>query len=206
MASSKFEALITEASRKAEQLKQLEANDMQLSIKGYLRAIEKELGGDGDRASRVEAVMNTPEGQILRVPYARLERFLREWKKTSVPKKLRGYFTDESFAVLCSNGWKMSDLFWLAARDEAAVRPQLFGSTDDREAHQNKIDSIRADLNRLFAEIKDSWSTKDIEVDRSSGAIRFRCTRNEVELHPVDHLPQRLVDWWTTNSAVRKAA
>jgi hypothetical protein len=206
MASKQFEAILIEASRKAEQLKQLEANDMQLSVRGYLQAIIDELGGDPTRAEKVAAVMNTPEGQILRVPYARLQRFLRDWKKTSVPKKIRGYFTDESFAVLCGNGWKMSDLFWLATRDEARIRPELFGKVDDRQAHQKKLEVLRSDVAKLFAEIKESWSVKDVEIDRGNGAVRFKCTRCEVELHPVDHLPVRLIDWWRANSVAKKAA
>jgi hypothetical protein len=202
--ASRFEALITEAARKQTQLQQLEADDGQLSAEGYARAIIEELGAHPGRAEKLAEVMAKPEGRSLTGPFMRLSRAIKEWKRTSVIRKLRGYHSDEAFSIMCSRGWQMADMYLCAAKDVASRHPELFGRVENRREHQDKIDTLRSEIGRLFAEIHESWSVKDINIDRGNGSIWFKCTNGEVALHPVDHLPQRLVDWWQRNGSAPK--
>jgi hypothetical protein len=206
--AGKLTALITEACRKQTQLQQIESDDGQLSAEGYMRAIIDELGADATRAAKLAEVMATPEGEPLRGPFMRLSRAIKEWKRTSVIRKLRGYFNDESFSILVSRQWQMADMYLVAAKGVAARHPEIFGKVRNRREHQDTIDALRADLNRLSMEIRGAWSAADVDIDRQSGAVTFKCTANQIALHPIDHLPQRLIEWQLHNGAAskRKAA
>jgi hypothetical protein len=206
--AGKLTALITEACRKQQQLQQLESDDGQLSTEGYTRAIIEELGGNPTRAAKLAEVMATPEGESLRGPFMRLSRAIKEWKRTSVIRKLRGYFNDESFSILVSHQWQMADMYLCAAKDVAARHPELFGRVANRREHQDQIDTLRADLNRLSTEIRGAWTAADVDISREDGKVFFRCTNGEVQLHPIDHLAERLVNWQLQHGAApkRKAA
>lgn len=132
-------------------------------------------------------------------------RWLRESSCTCPPRELRrlswlGRF-EEVVSELATVGSNPFELFALAARQEAAQNPRVFGTCECMDAHRKQLEETKAKYTALCEKIEKSYTSEDLIVDNPNHAgyarVSLKITKGQVHLGP--GLGERLIAWLRVN-------
>jgi len=182
-----------------------------LTAKQFLREAELQAGIDtkaqaDTKLEALSAALDMPGHDAANAALRRMIRSItgQETFRFDRPSKRIGHLIDqEGLAELASCNASALDLFALAARRAANERPSAFGEVQDMPTAEQKLESLRAELNAAVDAVETSWAADDLQV-AEDGRCTFRrfpsVTLTSIDLGP------RLRDAALKEAAKQRAA
>lgn len=160
--------------------------------------------------AQIDSATDMPHlNQVLR----KMAAFIRTpncTRPTAEMRRLRFLSTDAADSQMGILGTNIFQMFALAVERCAERWPDSFGQAESTEGHRQRLEELKAERERLFAEIETAYKPEDLtfdDVDATGRArVSFRVSNGRVPVYPRENAGERLIALMLEWGLDRKAA